>query len=425
VRGAFDEPLDKLLSDGVMQLCALVDAVSDARLLQVERVVFDDEVLGSLLTATPTALADIATRLRTGAPVKELLAGGRAPGEIEQHLRELARRGAVLEVRGSEGEDLVAIARRAREEHPGQLLHGGQRLSPVPGVAAELHSSAKQWVRPRREVIMPASAAPPPPPPLAIPPVAVQSLPEPAHEPAAVQSPPEPAHEPEPAQARPNALRPSTPPPSTPASRPPEAFRIESVLLQGQPKSVRPRAPNPGSLRPPPPQVRPAQGGVLGLALTLSALVAAGFFGWRMLRPRLPRSGTTISALSTARHADPVPTREPATNAAPQADAPAVLQERPPPDAGLLPQGSTRALPYIDRSYGVAVPPEQGLLVVELTSPVIPPQVRVGGRDLGKAPIAVALPGGRHELMLKRGGHTSFRYVVLRPGETRVFQVRE
>jgi hypothetical protein len=165
---------------------------------------------------------------------------------------------------------------------------------------------------------------------------------------------------------------------------------------------------------------------VLGLALTLSALVAAGFFGWRMLRVRWPRSATTMSALSTATHAGTVPAGAPASSvASPGADTAPVLQERQRADAGLLPQGSTRALPYIDRSYGVAVPPEQGLLVVELTAPVTAPQVRVGGRDLGKAPIAIALPGGRHELMLKRGEHTSFRYVVLRPGETRVFQVRE
>jgi hypothetical protein len=151
--------------------------------------------------------------------------------------------------------------------------------------------------------------------------------------------------------------------------------------------------------------------------------MAAGFVGWRLLRPRAQRASTSISALSAAAAPRSAGQRVSKPNQA-QAAQP-VPRERERSDAGLLPQGSTRALPYIDRRYGVTVPKEQGLLVVELSAPGSAPQVRIGGRDLGSAPVAIALPAGRHELMLKRGAHTSFRYVVLRAGETRVFQVQE
>jgi hypothetical protein len=81
-------------------------------------------------------------------------------------------------------------------------------------------------------------------------------------------------------------------------------------------------------------------------------------------------------------------------------------------------------LPFIDQSRGVAVGQDEGLLVVEYDGKdEPPPRVHVGGRDLGLAPTATALPGGRHELLLKRGTQTSFRYVVIHPGETRIVDI--
>jgi hypothetical protein len=77
-------------------------------------------------------------------------------------------------------------------------------------------------------------------------------------------------------------------------------------------------------------------------------------------------------------------------------------------------------LPYIDRNRGVDVPSGQGLLVVQYDGQGSAPSVRIAGRELGRAPVATALAPGRHELVLRRGGQTSFRYVVIRAGETRV-----
>jgi hypothetical protein len=88
--------------------------------------------------------------------------------------------------------------------------------------------------------------------------------------------------------------------------------------------------------------------------------------------------------------------------------------------------GFGRVLPFIDHSRGVSVAQHEGLLVVEYEAGQGPsPSVRVADRELGSAPIATALPEGRHEIVWKRGTHTSFRYVVIRPGETRIVQIRD
>jgi hypothetical protein len=87
--------------------------------------------------------------------------------------------------------------------------------------------------------------------------------------------------------------------------------------------------------------------------------------------------------------------------------------------------GFGRVLPFIDRRRGVNVAADQGLLVVEYEGEGAPPRVRAAGRELGAAPIAAALSAGRHEIVLKRDEQTSFRYVVIRVGETRIVEIRD
>ncbi len=77
-----------------------------------------------------------------------------------------------------------------------------------------------------------------------------------------------------------------------------------------------------------------------------------------------------------------------------------------------------RSLPFIDQTRNVKVGDDQGLLVVEFDSPVDAPLVRIGKRNLGRAPIDVALSAGRHELIFDRNGETSYRYVVVSAGKT-------
>jgi CheY-like chemotaxis protein len=385
VRGSFAEPLDKLLSDGITQLSAVLDAISDNRLLRVQRVGFDDEILGALLSATPTAMADLAARLREGASLKELvLSGAYAPSELEQHMRELARRGAVIGVWSADGEDLVEAARRMRAENPGQLLHGGPRSGPSSPLPESSSEAEVEWVRPRREVVM--------------------------SDPTATREGASPASMPAPPARASRAPLAATP------SQPPAAFSVQSALLRAQREQMNAGAPAPAAR-----WGAPAQGGRLRLGFTLVALVFAGYLGWRTLQ---------------SRGSEPGPKR-PATAAEPRKRL-ARIAERRGPTAAARPLASSKpavdgehavparahVLPFIDQSRGVAVGQDEGLLVVEYDGKdEPPPRVHVGGRDLGLAPTATALPGGRHELLLKRGTQTSFRYVVIHPGETRIVDI--
>jgi hypothetical protein len=154
------------------------------------------------------------------------------------------------------------------------------------------------------------------------------------------------------------------------------------------------------------------------LAVTLAALVAVGFFAWRTLQPRVLRAPVAREAPAPA-----APVLPAASGAgAPSPPAPAA-------SSGELSSGVEsalgRTLPFIDHSRNVTVAPDQGLLVIEYDGAASAPLVSLAGRDLGSAPLAAALPAGRHELMLKRGDSTRVRYFLLRAGETQIIEIHE
>jgi DNA-binding response OmpR family regulator len=365
VRYAFAEPIDALISEGLRQLGAALDAVSDRRLPRVHRVTFDDEVLGSLLTATPTALVDVAARLRSGAAASDLLSSNWiAARELEQHLRELARRGALLGVFGPDGEDLIAAARVARDQTPGALLHTGERVAKVSTRPVNVADAEFEHGDSR-------------------PPSGSRAFAPHAEE---------------------------------------EPFAVQSRLLRSPLPEPASREPEPGSEPPPVSQVgdvpaRRREPARTGFALLVIALAASAFAGVRWMYQR------------------------PATAAPPRAELPAVSRQDTPsfvalapssppaePAPGSLPEPDStygRLLPFIDRSRGVPVTDEEGLLIIEHPGANGAPRVKIGGRDLGRAPIAVALPEGRHEIVLKRDERTSFRFVVIRPGHTRLVELGE
>jgi hypothetical protein len=72
---------------------------------------------------------------------------------------------------------------------------------------------------------------------------------------------------------------------------------------------------------------------------------------------------------------------------------------------------------------GVQVSEGEGLLVVKSRPAAQGTQVRVSDRELGEPPLEVSLPAGRHELAFERGAETSYRYLYLRHGRTRVVEV--
>ena len=166
------------------------------------------------------------------------------------------------------------------------------------------------------------------------------------------------------------------------------------------------------------------------LILTLAVLAALGYFGWQRYEASrravaLPApsaetaptfsSNTTSAPVSSAPPAAP-PGFEPAPNAASSSDpSETALHSATDPDLSL-----GRILPYVDASRGVSVGPQQGLLVIEYQGDNPSPKIRVAGRELGHPPLAVALSAGRHELVVQRNRESSFRYLVVRPGQTRV-----
>lgn len=70
---------------------------------------------------------------------------------------------------------------------------------------------------------------------------------------------------------------------------------------------------------------------------------------------------------------------------------------------------------------GIEVASGQGVLQVEGGDV----QIDIGQRSLGSPPVSVALPEGRHELAIRRGGRTSFRFVHVRAGHTRTVRFLE
>jgi hypothetical protein len=150
-------------------------------------------------------------------------------------------------------------------------------------------------------------------------------------------------------------------------------------------------------------------------------LVAIGFFGWRAMQPRAQqdRGERGVAAAARAPRTQPASTPPPSTSPVVGA-TPAAAAKAPAASNGL-----GRTLPFIDHSRNVAVGADQGLLVVEYDGSGGAPRVSVAGRDLGSAPLAAALPAGRHELTLKSGDSTRVRYFLLRAGETQIVQLHD
>ena len=454
LRGELSEPLERALQEGLAELGGLLDSLSDTRLMKVARVDVDDEVLRPLLAATPTALADLVGRLRTGSSPNELLTFGMIGArELEQQLRELARRGAILHVWGREGQDLALDAWRARAERPSELLHGGEhaaRSSLPPPLPSEVREDLPRADRPStgdtastlRGGATRGRSSRPPPMPYRVP----------------RSGPPPPLRRSVRARAASGSVPPlpqtRSPVPTAPASEPPPNPEPSAPAREAAAsEQAAPAARSSGgsaivhvsSVPPPLPRARD-RAALLRTAFTLIVVFALGFLVHRLLVPRdaarppapqgtAPEHGASAAGPSGASPAagsesasagvaapatfdpadaaaaasEPVPGSEPAPS-----QAPTELE------AVEVSPGYGRVLGYIDDSRKVAVAQGQGLLVVEYTGTGSGPSVRVAGRELGRAPTAIALVPGRHELVLRRGGQTSFRYVVIRAGETRI-----
>ncbi|HKP58849.1 MAG TPA: response regulator [Polyangiales bacterium] len=410
LRTALSEPLDRALVAAGRRLSALIDAVSDARLLRVSLIAFDDEVLQSLSQGASEQMNEIVALFRTGnATAESVLRDGKfAAEELERDLRQLARVLAITGVWSADGEDLVAAAQKERETPQLTLLTSsvpprrevGDRDTPVvPIVPVKFERADATLVGIGRST--------------------EDSSPTPEPEPAPVAVSVEvddQARKSEVVVARGALLNAD----STAAVGDDEQLAtrpVGSKTVRGLgPPSVPPAEPEAdldavGSdegeafSRPLPSRLDRSEG--LRLTATLFVLAAVGYFGWQQLTLRKPNElrpaplQTTIEAATAPVEKVSSPTPAPAEPALPNTQL-------------------GRILPFVDNSRGVEVAEDQGLLVLEYHGTDPAPTVRVGERELGKPPLAVALPVGRHELVVRAGKSTSFRYLIVRAGETRI-----
>ncbi|MET0286019.1 MAG: response regulator [Polyangiales bacterium] len=116
VKIALEGTLDEVLLRGARELSSELDAVSARVLPRIARVVFDEDAYALLIGQTPPLIRGVLEQLYAGAVPSQLIAQGAVdPETLDALLFDLARRGALRGVIGSEGEDLVAEARAARK----------------------------------------------------------------------------------------------------------------------------------------------------------------------------------------------------------------------------------------------------------------------------------------------------------------------
>jgi CheY-like chemotaxis protein len=115
IKGALEGTLDEVLLRGARELSSELDAVSEPLLTRVARIVFDEDAYALLIGQTPPLIHGVLEQLYAGAVPSQLVAQGAVdPETLDALLFDLARRGALRGVIGSEGEDLVGEARLAR-----------------------------------------------------------------------------------------------------------------------------------------------------------------------------------------------------------------------------------------------------------------------------------------------------------------------
>ena len=451
-RTGLSGPIDRVLQEAAKKLGAVLDAVSDRRLLRVARIALDETSLPGLLAATPAPLAEVVQRLREpGAEVRAwLLAGEISPQVLQDQLRELARRGVIVGVWDEFGVDLVEEALLEREAGPTTLVH--LSVAPVGLSAPPVGSSATSSVGPKATpgglpVGIKGPSTDPPPPPLepttgsasGVPAAGAwsgkdHSQPEldaalsPARVPAEWSTPPvgvsSGGRSPVSGGDAPGAGSADVPAGATPLGAAPAA---REQTHEARPDDIS-DASEEGEAAAFGEEGAGSRVIVVATAILLGFL---GYFGFRMLGGELPRQAqpTEAAAAATAATAQTAvedPAQPPGARAQSAGEAAA---KRADDTVGIDIDTSSggdfgRVLPFIDRSRGIDVDADQGLLVVEVGEGApTATQIRVGARSLGRAPLAIALPEGRHEIVFRQGKQRRFRYLVIRRGETRIVDV--
>lgn len=156
---------------------------------------------------------------------------------------------------------------------------------------------------------------------------------------------------------------------------------------------------------------------------------AAGYFGWRALRPAVvpaptpaasERDDTVVAPATSDDVADPIEATGETGEATGDATGEATVRD----------EGATGS----ELSFGETLPsivdPQvpvaegQGLLVIEASESTVHVALRRRGeeraRELGEAPAQVALDEGQYELVFRSEAGESVRFLFVRAGQTRV-----
>lgn len=425
---------DALLAATAAELGALVDAVSGKRLARVGTLLFDEDVAAAFARTSPPAQRAVVEALMGGTIPRDLLVGGEfEPHVVEEALLDLSRRGAVVAVRGLDEEDLVAeaLAERGGEElvaehgdldvpasavvmpegsdeaelleaptnDPPALFGTSERDSLVDFSSPMAPDEPAEDDDPVLEVdddaIAPAPVVPPPKPPKKR---RVVDDDDPPDEPLTLAD----------LQAAETVPAPA----STPKAD--DAPKLEPELVSSDSLEAPKDAP---SLAPPDDDAEQEERGGLGvvgwlMAIALCAVV--GFFGWQAYKAQQSAGSDPDPEVLpvepeepevTPEEPDEVEPEEPASNA----------------EAAGLGFGET-VDEVLDR--GVEVGEGEGLLVVEAPDSGDPVEVMLRDgddeRELGEAPLSIALPEGRHRLLFRRGEREQFRYLYVGAGQSRV-----
>jgi CheY-like chemotaxis protein len=424
VRASVREPLATLLTRASGELSGLVEAVSGRGLLLAHRVEFDEDVLSSILRAAPATVAAVVDNLRRGKGPRALVVDGTfAPNDVEHVLVDLARQGAITAVFGDGNDDRVSAARKERGEtalpvRTPSLLPPADpdAMTTAPGLDLSWTKSEEATGDIVRSTLAGAGQ------PLVVPPTQASSLDaldatETDDASAALAVPPKPAT---------ITVRTGSNPPRElpPENAPSDEYPIheeshdepddEEEDEVDEPEAPAPVATPTPRAEPARPAPEPTSSGMTAFqwTFTLALLAAVGFAGWRLTHPAQvtepPPSGVVVAPTDAA--------------VVLASDAGAAII----PPTDLAPPVTSAFTSYgrdedgIASSFHVAAAAGQGLLVFEPgDEPMI---LRVGADVVGRldrAPIAVALPEGIHDLAFIRGDGTSFRFARVIAGHTR------
>lgn len=371
VRATLTGTLDDVLAEGARSLGAVLRAVSGPGLAQAAEVRFLPEVVEGMVRQSPEEVRSILERLSRGEGPRDLmLAGEVAPQMLEAVLRDLGRRGAIAEVLGLDGEDRIALESSAsRASAPPAPVEVGASPSTIAAVEEPTKPSLPVEASSERRSSLPAVLE-----------ELVDVIPDHA------------------------SLRPK--------AGDTLAAKVEAEVSSPAREAVPPSDPDAKTISSDstapvatPVNERPAR--LAWAVVATVAIVGGAVFG---------ASRATMKKGDESEAAAPV-RQAPRTDQA--NDAPEV--EPAPRDVDELSFG--RIVPGITEA-DVSVRPGEGLLVVESSDdPSATVTVRLGDRVIGPPPARVALSEGRHELAFQRGAETTFRYVYVRAGATRIVPI--